>query len=198
MELSQQENEALLRMINISLDRAGQAISVLIQAQVAITHSQIHLFPIAQISNIFTPGGKEVSSIHQVFTGSMNGITMVVIEPDSLAALVRYQAEGIDTPIEPHTSNDILEETGNIILSSFTGEFCNLLNLQVKFTVPRVGYQSLSQMFETLMIEQDKLQYLLTVQSEFRLMSENTDRRLLIIMGILSLESLKDVIARNI
>jgi chemotaxis protein CheC len=191
-ELSSQNMDSLNNMITASLERSGQAISELLDKQVLLSYTQVRLLDVNDFNQVFPVHGEDkIYTINQIFSGNLNGIGLIIFDTDSAAVVLRLAAEQSGLK-QGEIQENILAEIGNIILSSFIGYLCNFLHLQVKFYVPNVEYQTVLRMLESIIIEQSRLQSLLTIEGVFHLQDEEIEGTLLVVIGFQSFEALAE------
>jgi chemotaxis protein CheC len=189
MELSDQQKDALCELINIGFGRAASALSILVGQRVVIEAPTVDLFPLEQLNQeLGNLSQNEITSVHQVFSGRIAGTAILLMDSFSSSALVDLLSGGDGNP-HAMTNEDLeaMKETGNILLNAFTGSFGNLLQVHISFTVPRVHYESLRNMLDSLLIDQHELEYALLVRVNFQLTSGNVSGYVVIIMGIQSM-----------
>jgi chemotaxis protein CheC len=192
MELTPQQKDALIELINIGFGRAASALSILVGQRVIIEAPSVELFPLVHLKEALEKLAEgEVTSVHQVFSGRISGTAMLLMDTASSAALVDLLAGGNGKiSLLEDADRETMQETGNILLNAFTGSFGNLLQVHISFTVPRVHFDSLRNMLHTLTIDQLELEYALVVQVNFTLTGGNVNGYVVIVMGIQSMESL--------
>jgi chemotaxis protein CheC len=192
MQLNSQQQDALSELINIGFGRAASALSVLVGQRVLIEAPDVSLYPIENLNSILsTLSIGEITSVHQVFSGRISGTAMLLMDVNSSTALADLLAGGSGTPHEVSDADrEAMQETGNILLNAFTGSFGNLLQVHISFTVPHVYYDSLNNMLNTLMIDQQELEYALVVRVNFQLSNGQVSGYVVIIMGVQSMEKL--------
>jgi chemotaxis protein CheC len=192
MDLTPQQKDALIELINIGFGRAASALSILVGQRVIIEAPSVELFPLLHLNEALERlSDGEVTSVHQVFSGRISGTAMLLMDSASSAALVDLLAGGNGkTAALSDADRETMQETGNILLNAFTGSFGNLLQVHISFTVPHVHFDSLRNMLHTLTIDQLELEYALVVQVNFTLTGGNISGYVVIVMGIQSMASL--------
>jgi chemotaxis protein CheC len=192
MDLTPQQKDALIELINIGFGRAASALSILVGQRVIIEAPSVELFPLINLKEALERlSDGEVTSVHQVFSGRISGTAMLLMDTSSSAALIDLLAGGSgEAAVLSEVDRETMQETGNILLNAFTGSFGNLLQVHISFTVPRVHFDSLRKMLHTITIDQLELEYALVVQVNFTLTGGNISGFVVIVMGIQSMESL--------
>jgi chemotaxis protein CheC len=134
-------------------------------------------------------------TVHQMFSGELSGDMMLLFEAKSAPKLVKLFNRGLTqklTDEENLKSDNVdeLAELGNILLGAFAGAFGNLLHIQIRFAVPALHKVSLLSMLDSLKVGKEELRYAVVVRIFFRLVEDDIESRMLIVMGVASLEAL--------
>lgn len=192
LQLTAQQKDALSELINIGFGRAANSLSIMSGNRVQIEAPRVDLYPLHDLPEALALFSTEsITSLNQVFTGRIRGIAMLLMNSTSTGTLVNLLDGKPGAQAALSEANiDTLIEVGNILLSSFTGSFGNLLMVQVSFTVPSLRFNSLQNMLASLTIEHRELEYALVVHVSFQLLNHNVRGYLVIVMGIQSLEAL--------
>jgi chemotaxis protein CheC len=192
MILTVDEKDALSELINIGFGRAANALSILVGQRVLLEAPDVDIYPLDQMTNALFPLlNRNITTIHQVFTGTLAGDLMLIMDLESAAVLVDLLNGGTGN-VRTMTASDkeTLVETGNILLSAFCGSFGNLLRVHLSFAVPDIRLESIQEMLTSLMIGNQEIQYALIVRIHFRLLTGTVDGYVIIVMGVHSLEAL--------
>lgn len=180
MILTQEQQDALTELINIAFSKTAASLSDLTGHRVLLDVPKVDIIPIEDMNRklgAFIQG--VVATVHQIFTGTLAGDAMLVLNADGASMLV-----------------NLLTEIGNILLNACLGMFGNLLKVHVSFSVPRLFIEDLEAMMDTLVIGQDELRYALTVSTNFRLQGNAVEGYLVIVLGVVSLDQLIHAIER--
>lgn len=189
MQLNTQQKDALCELINIGFGRAASALSILVGQRVIIEAPFVNLYPLMELQTVLnTLSEGEITSVHQVFSGRISGTAMLLMDNASSSALSNLLTGGVQSDDVEERDREVMQETGNILLNAFTGSFGNLLQVHVSFTVPRVHYNSLHNMLNSLLIDQRELEYALVVRVNFQVTSDNVSGYVIIVMGVHSME----------
>jgi chemotaxis protein CheC len=192
MLLSASELDALSELINIGFGRAASALSTLVGRRILLEAPQVNIYPVDELMKILENlGEKEITNVHQIFSGKLTGDAMLLMDSDSASILIDLMAGGSGN-VHPMTAVDreSLVETGNILLNAFIGTFGNLLRVHITFTVPRLKIETVPNMISSIATETHEIEYALVVKINFRLAQGNVSGYMVIIMGIHSLEVL--------
>jgi len=198
MILTQEQQDALTELINIAFSKTAASLSDLTGHRVLLDVPKVDIIPIEDMNRklgAFIQG--EVATVHQIFTGTLAGDAMLVLNADGASMLVNLltgqERPGIRVDA---TGREVLTEIGNILLNACLGMFGNLLKVHVSFSVPRLFIEDLEAMMDTLVIGQDELRYALTVSTNFRLQGNAVEGYLVIVLGVVSLDQLIHAIER--
>jgi chemotaxis protein CheC len=192
MLLTHAQKDALAELINIGFGRAAGALSILVGQRVIIQAPDVSMFPIEHLADALEEMvGREITTVHQVFSGRVCGDAMLLMDANSASILVDLLSGGKG---EPHTieesDREALGETGNILLNAFIGSFGNLLKVHISFTVPQLRIESLHNMLRTLLIDNEDVEYALVVKVQFVLSGGDVSGYVVIVMGIASMDAL--------
>uniref|UniRef100_A0A7C4VRN9 Chemotaxis protein CheC n=1 Tax=Desulfatirhabdium butyrativorans TaxID=340467 RepID=A0A7C4VRN9_9BACT len=198
MILTQEQQDALTELINIAFSKTAASLSDLTGHRVLLDVPKVDIIPIEDMNRklgSFIQG--EVATVHQIFTGTLAGDAMLVLNADGASMLVNLltgqERPGIRVDA---TGREVLTEIGNILLNACLGMFGNLLKVHVSFSVPRLFIEDLEAMMDTLVIGQDELRYALTVSTNFRVQGSAVEGYLVIVLGVVSLDQLIHAIER--
>jgi chemotaxis protein CheC len=192
MLLTNSQKDALSELINIGFGRAAGALSILVGQRVIIQAPDVSMFPIEHLADALEEMvGREITTVHQVFSGRVCGDAMLLMDANSASILVDLLSGGKG---EPHaideSDREALGETGNILLNAFIGSFGNLLKVHISFTVPQLRIESLHNMLRTLLIDNEDVEFALVVKVQFVLSGGDVSGYVVIVMGIASMDAL--------
>lgn len=192
MYMNTAQQDALGEIINIGFGRAANALSMLVSQRVLLEAPEVELYPTSELLQALSGlTDREIINVHQVFRGTLAGDAMLLIDSQSATVLVDMLSGG---PGDPHpltaADREALVEAGNILLSAFIGSFGNLLKVHITFTVPHLQLESLTNMLNTLTIDNREVEFALVVRIRFRLAQGDVSGYVMIVMGVQSLEAL--------
>lgn len=191
-ELTPQEQDSLTELVNIAFGRAAASLSGLTGERVLISSPQLAIHPIERLTAFL---GKyisgEVASVHQIFSGAVAGDAMFILDYEGAVNLSRLLVED-RVPLERLDSSDreVLTEVGNIILNSCLGTFGNLLKVNISFSVPRIRVDALTDLVQSLVIDNREIRHALVVFTDFKLKDSTVGGCLVIVLGVASLDTL--------
>jgi chemotaxis protein CheC len=187
VNLAARQEDALKELINIGYGRAAAALSELTGARVVLDAPQLSIFRIDEVGNElnrhFSAG---VTAVNQMFSGPITGNALLLFDESSawrLAALVTKESI-------PGDVTDTIAEIGNIILSASLGVFGNLLQIQIRFTLPDIQVTKVDQLLRSIVVDREHLTHALLVRTRFGVRNSNVKGYLGIILGVSSIDRL--------
>ncbi len=192
MDLTTLQQDALIELINIGFGRAAAALSKLTGHRVQLEVPQVTMCPIEEMADRLRPLlGNELATVHQIFSGPVEGDALLVLDQRSAAILKELLTDEPALPLEiDRSAREVVTEIGNILLNACLGTFGNLLKVQVSFSVPHLTLETLGSVVESIAVEREGLRYALIVHSSFRLRDSSLTGYLVIVLGVASLERL--------
>ena len=193
MDLTSVQQDALVELINIGFGRAAASLSKLTGHRVQLQVPEITMCPIEQMATHLRPllQNEEVASVHQIFSGPVEGDALLVIDQQSAAILKELLTNEPALPLGIDVSaREVLTEIGNILLNACLGTFGNLLKVQVSFSVPHLALETLEGIVGSIAVGRQGLRYALIVHAAFRLRDSSLTGYLVIVLGVASIERL--------
>lgn len=194
--MTEEQQDALLEVINIATGRTAASLSALAGQRVQIEIPELDLLTLPElIRQLRTMTEGEIATVQQVFGGAFQGIALLLLDQSGAAELVntlvggRIQSERLDT-----SSQEVLVEVGNMLLNACIGSFGNLLKVHLSFSVPRIMQQVAGDILSTLTIEGQGITHALMIHTLFRLSGDLVQGRLIILLGVTSLDRLLQAI----
>jgi chemotaxis protein CheC len=192
MKLTALQQDALVELINIGFGRAGAALSKLTGHRVTLQAPDVDVYAIEEVGRALegTVHG-DIATVHQVFTGPVAGDALLILDHRSAGILKQLLTDEPALPLVVDASaREVVTEIGNILLNACLGTFGNLLKVQVSFSVPRLDLDTLDDVLQSLIVEQQELQYALVVRAAFSLRDSEVSGFMVIVLGIASLDRL--------
>jgi chemotaxis protein CheC len=192
MELTAQQQDALIELLSIGFGRAGASLSDLTGQRVILEVPEISIHPIHSLKSALERlGMRDVASVHQIFSGPVAGDALLVLDHPAATALKQLLTDEPPLPLAlDGSAREVLAEVGNILLNACLGTFGNLLQVQVSFSVPHLTLDTLHSVLETLIINREGLRYALVVHAGFRLREAQVVGYLVIALSVASLDRL--------
>jgi chemotaxis protein CheC len=192
MQLNENQKDALTELINIAFSRTAASLSELTGNRVELDVPEVSVLPIKELPiglAHFVDG--DVATVHQVFSGSISGDALLLMNHEGAATLV-----DLLTGAQPRavrlgaSSKEVLTEVGNILLNACLGIFGDILKVHFSFTVPRLHLDALGHLLDSFVIGKEGLHYALLVGAKFRLQASDVTGCLVIVLGVASLDHL--------
>jgi chemotaxis protein CheC len=192
MNLSAVQQDALIEIINIGFGRAAAALSKLTGHRVQLEVPSVTMCPIDEMADNLRPLlANELATVHQIFSGPVDGDALLVLDQHSAAILKELLTSEPALPLEiDRSAREVITEIGNILLNACLGTFGNLLKVQVSFSVPHLTLDTLESVVGSIAIDRQELRYALIVHSSFRLRNSSLSGYLVIVLGVASIERL--------
>ena len=196
MNLTTGQEDALVELINIGFGRAGSALSKLTGHRVQLEVPQVTMCPIDEMADRLRPMlGDELATVHQIFSGPVDGDALLVLDQHSAAILKELLTDEPALPLNiDRSAREVVTEIGNILLNACLGTFGNLLKVQVSFSVPHLTLDTLESVVGSITVDREGLRYALIVHSSFRLRNSSLTGYLVIVLGVASIERLIDAL----
>jgi chemotaxis protein CheC len=198
VQLTAIQQDALVELINIGFGRAAASLSKLTGHRIELEVPHITVCPIDEMADRLRPMlENEVATVHQIFSGPVDGDALLVLDQSSAAILKELLTSEPALPLEiDRSAREVITEVGNILLNACLGTFGNLLKVQVSFSVPHLTLDTLEQVVGSIAVDREGLRYALIVHSSFRLRDSSLTGYLVIVLGVGSIERLMRALER--
>ncbi len=192
MSLTPLQHDALTEIVNIGFGKAAATLSVLTGKRVILNVPDIYVMPTNEVDSVLssiTQG--EVTTINQVFMGKVSGNALLILNQASASILVDLITHGKGESRRLMASDrEALLEIGNILLNAYVGSFGNILNVQIRFMVPKIQSENLGDLLDSISIAQVELNSTIVVKTQFVIGDGQISGYVLIVMGVESLDLL--------
>ncbi len=192
MKLTAVQQDALVELINIGFGRAGASLSKLTGHRVTLQAPEVNVYAIEDLAKALegTVEG-DIATVHQLFSGAVAGDALMILDHRSAGILKQLLTDEAPLPLAVDASaREVVTEVGNILLNACLGTFGNLLKVQVSFSVPRLDLDTLDGVLQSLIVEQQELQYALVVHAAFNLRDSEVTGFMVIVLGVASMDRL--------
>jgi chemotaxis protein CheC len=138
--LNELQLDALTEMVNIGVNRAAAGLREMVGEQVHLSVPNVAL--VSRDQAVATLAATEASSlvgIHQVFDGDVTGRALLIFPDTKSLELVRAVA-GAELSLEEiiELEHEALAEIGNIILNGCLATLANMLQRNLKMSLPEI------------------------------------------------------------
>jgi chemotaxis protein CheC len=192
MQLTERQNDALTELINIAFSRTAASLSELTGHRVLLDVPKVDIYPVYELASrlgTFIPS--ELASVHQIFTGSLTGDALLLLNYDGAVMLTDLLTEeAIHSNRLNESAREVMTEVGNILLNACLGVFGNLLQVRISFSIPRLHLETLDQLIKSLIIDKEELRYALVVYTAFRVRDSAISGYLVMALSVTSLDHL--------
>jgi chemotaxis protein CheC len=198
MELNNDQQDALVELLNIGFGRAGASLSKLTDQRVLLEVPQVAIHPITHLNqSLGKLVDERVASVHQVFSGPVAGDALLLLDPVAAATLTELLTDvpPLSMDLDP-SSREVFTEVGNIVLNACIGTFGNMLNVPVSFSVPDVDVTTVHSVVDRMLETGDALRYALVITAGFRLRESAVTGYVVIVLTVLSLKRLLEALDR--
>ena len=138
--LTELQLDALTEMVNIGVNRAAAGLREMVGEQVHLSVPNVALVSRDQaISTLAATEASSLVGIHQVFDGDVTGRALLIFPDTKSLELVRAVIGGeltLEEIIE--LEHEALAEIGNIILNGCLATIANLLQRNLKMSLPEI------------------------------------------------------------
>jgi chemotaxis protein CheC len=132
--------DALTEMVNIGVNRAAAGLREMVGEQVLLSVPKVSLVSRdAAIATLAETGADNLVGIHQVFEGDITGRALLIFPDTKSLELVRAVTGG-ELPLEEiiELEHEALAEIGNVILNGCLATMANLLQRNLKMSLPEI------------------------------------------------------------
>jgi chemotaxis protein CheC len=191
-QLTTVQRDALVELLNIAFGRAAASLSKLTGHRVQLEVPQVTMCAMDELSNHLRPMIQgEVASVHQIFSGSVVGDALLILDGQSASILKELLTNEPALPLQIDASaREVVTEVGNILLNACLGTFGNVLKVQVSFSVPHLTLESLEGVVSSIVVGQEGLRYALIVHAAFRLRGSSLTGYVVIVLSVASIDRL--------
>ena len=196
--ITERQTDSLKELVNIAFGLTASKLSEISSRRVLLEPPAVAIHPMSDLAmglGSFVTG--EVATVHQVFTGPVSGDAILLLNYDGAIRLTNLLVEEhLRLPRLDTSAGEVLIEVGNMLLSACLGVFGNILKVHVTFSVPRLQLDSLAHFLTSITIGDSGLQYAVLITASFKIVDQNVEGRVVMVLGVSSLERLIDAIER--
>jgi len=200
--LNLMQKDILTELVNVYIGQAANLLSEMVTQKIELTIPQIMLITVSELDfskyqylSVFSSG--HVVSSSMSFGHEFQGKAFLVFPPEQAKLLVTA-CTGEILPVESgnivhlvDTDLDILREIGNLIINAIIGEFGNLLDIRVEYSLPEIELISFSET-QKIFLQNDI--YILVLHTSFTLSKTRITGAVLIALSLNSVSLLLEKI----
>ncbi len=186
------ELDALTELVNIGVSRAAGSLREMVGEQVHLSVPRIALLARSEAINLLSEREEDkLVAVHQVFDGDIHGRVLLIFPEKKSLELVRAITGGelsLEDIIE--LEHEALAETGNIILNGCLATIANLLERNLKMSLPEILKGEGPEFFE-LELPPHAGEVVLFLYIDFAIQQRDINGYIVMLMDMPSLEALK-------
>ncbi len=194
VDLSDLERDALTELVNMGVGRAATHLSRMVADQVLLSVPSIEIVSRNDAAGLLAAREKtSLVAVEQRFDGSFSGRALLIFPETNSLELARAVL-GSELSLEEivDLEQDALAEIGNIILNGCLVVMANTLKDNLDISLPSVLRGDSDRIFQNNGPNPDELVMFLYI--DFLIRSRSIRGYIALLMGLSSLESLKDLI----
>ena len=177
--------DIIREVINIGIGDAAAALSELVKSQVTITIPDIRIMRTSDVPGYIE---KEMGTlgvyISQDFHGLIKGKTLLFYTKDcSISLLGRLYGVPVRTESLTEVGIATLQEVGNIIMVSCISTISDMIEGNIRFTIPHVTVEVSNGYFYNLVEGLEELDRAIVVKNEIGIKGENISGYLFVLIG---------------
>jgi chemotaxis protein CheC len=196
--LDELEVDALTELINLGVSRAAASLRELVAEQVFLTIPSLSVMSRAEAAAAISQNGSPpLIAVRQAFRGEFSGSALLIFPEASSLELVRAVAgESLSLEDLVELEQEALAEIGNIILNACMATIANLLCRRLTISLPEIVRGSGLEFFE--LSPPSTQDIVLFIRINFSLKGRDVSGYVAMVMDLLSLASLKTLVAEFI
>ena len=196
--LDELEVDAFAELVNLGVSRAAASLRGLVGEQVFLTVPSISVMSRAEAAAVINQSDSGLMvAVRQSFRGAFSGSALLIFPEASSLELVRAVAgETLSLEDLVELEQEALAEIANIILNACMATIANLLQRRLTMSLPEIVRGSGLAFFELPPPSTDDI--VVFVRINFSLKGREVRGYVAMVMDLLSLESLKTLIAEFI
>jgi chemotaxis protein CheC len=192
MELTERHSDALKELINIGYSRAEGSLSELTGHRIKVEVPKVASHPVSDVGRVLEEAlGLSIASVNQVFSGSLSGKALLLLDEASALALSQLLSDDEPSTTFDSAAREVITGVGDILLNACLGVFGNLLCIRITFTAPKLSVDSSTHLISGLAkTTEETMESALMVHMRFHLKSRDVAGLLVVVLGIASLDRL--------
>jgi chemotaxis protein CheC len=197
--LTELELDALTELVNIGVSRAAFSLREMVAEQVHLSVPSVDLVsPARAVEILGGPDGSRLVGVHQIFEGDITGRALLIFPEARSLELVRAVTGGnlsLDDIIE--LEQEALAETGNILLNGCLATMANMLQRNLKISLPEILRGQAAEFF-SLAPPPERSEVVLFLTINFTVQQRDISGYIVMLMDVPSLAILKQLLSEFI
>ena len=147
--LNELQIDALTELVNLGISQAAKSLAEMVGQQVTLSVPKVALVSRAEAVRILGEReSKTLVAVHQIFEGDITGRALLMFPEAKSLELVRAVIGG-DLSVEEiiELEQEALAETGNVILNGCLSTMANLLERNLRISLPEILHGESSEFF---------------------------------------------------
>lgn len=192
MIITDEQKDVLSEWVNIAFGRAAGSLSDLLGQRIFLKAPQVIVLNLTELySSMEAIYSGQVVMVHQNFNGGVSGDILLFFDYDSASVLIDLLCGGVGQKRRLTVSDrEALVEVGNILLNAYIGSFGNLIAAKIKFGLPSLSLDHLSDLRDVLVLNPEIVRLILLVKTNFSLLAGNVTGYIGLVLEIDSVETL--------
>jgi chemotaxis protein CheC len=148
--LTELELDALTELVNIGVSVAASSLREMVDEEILLTVPRVELVDRTRAVQILSESeASDLVAVHQIFEGDITGRALLIFPETKSLEIVRAVA-GSNLSLEDviELEQEALAETGNIILNSCLATIANMLERNLKMSLPEIIRGEASHFFQ--------------------------------------------------
>jgi chemotaxis protein CheC len=193
--LEELEVDALTELVNLGVSRAAVSLRELVGEQVFLSVPSLAVLSKPEAAeSIRGPNGRHLIAVRQAFDGEFSGRALLIFPEANSLELVRAVAgEHLSLEDIAELEDEALAEIGNIILNSCIGTISNLLQRNLKMSLPEILRGQGQDFFDLSKPTIEDV--VLFIRINFSLLGREISGYVALVMDLPSLASLRSLVA---
>lgn len=188
--LTEEKKDALMELINIGVGRAAGMLNQMTSHQISLRVPSIALVTLDNLNEAMDGRMEDIlAAVKMDFAGAFSGTAALIFPTASAAQLVSYLTdEEPGTPDLDALRAVTLTEVGNIVVNCVMGSITNMLNEQVRYSLPIYQEGSIAALIcsDARIVDE----WMLLIQTRFSIEQLHIEGDIVLIMEIGSLDAL--------
>lgn len=191
MELTAIQKDSLTELLNIGYARAAGALSDLTGQRITLAVPEVTIHRMDGITPVLQEVVEgEVICVNQMFGRPICGNAILLFDQAAASILAQLLTGAAKRVKLDEAAREVINEVGNIVLNACLGSFGNLMEMNIKFTVPQVQVDEVQEILKSMRIAEERLTYAMMVRTRFDIRASDVSGFLVILLGVTYMESL--------